>query len=191
VDQFFGFISGVRPKVFRHFSGESDSKEEVAPIVGAGWKDIWSHGASPCGTNILRTVQGTQETVVTAFKWLVGPLGPGGCGSPGIGLCRWAVSETDDKNRPKLNRRKGTPLYHLSPRDIQKGGVLKPQRHRRERPQREPNKGRWTHQEDVRWWMGVRAIGRLSPGQSRPQGSSGVSWNRGPTRISGETHPKS
>jgi hypothetical protein len=70
----FGFISGVRPKVSkllrRNFSGESDSKEEVAPIVGAGWKDIWNHGASPHGSNILRTVQGTRETVVAAFSGL-------------------------------------------------------------------------------------------------------------------------
>jgi hypothetical protein len=36
-----------------------------------------------------------------------------------------------------------------------------------------------------------RAIGRMSPGQSRPQGGRGVSWNRGPTRISGETRPES
>jgi hypothetical protein len=31
-----------------------------------------------------------------------------------------------------------------------------------------------------------RAIGRMSPGQSRPQGGRGVSWNGGPIRISGE-----
>jgi hypothetical protein len=59
---FFGFISGVRPKVSkllrRHFSGESDGKEEVAPIVGASWKDIWRHRVSPHGSNILRMVQG-------------------------------------------------------------------------------------------------------------------------------------
>jgi hypothetical protein len=36
--------------------------------------------------NILRMVQGAQEAAVTVFKWLVGPLGPGGCGSPGAGL---------------------------------------------------------------------------------------------------------
>jgi hypothetical protein len=101
-----------------HLSGESDGKKEVAPIVGAGWKDIWNHGASPHGSNILRTVQGTGETVITAFKWLVGPLGPRGCESPSAGLCRWAVSKTDNKNRSKPNRGKGTPLYHLSPRDI-------------------------------------------------------------------------
>jgi hypothetical protein len=98
-------MSGVNPKVSkllrRHLNGESDDKEEVAPIVGASWKDIWSHRVSPCGSNILRMVQDARETVVTAFKRLVGPLGPGGCGSPGTRLCRWAVSETDDKNRPK------------------------------------------------------------------------------------------
>jgi hypothetical protein len=85
-----GLISGVKPKVSkllrRHLSGESDGKEEVAPMVGAGWKDIWNHGASPHGFNILRMVQGAQEAVATAFKWLVGPLGPRGCGSPGTGL---------------------------------------------------------------------------------------------------------
>jgi hypothetical protein len=53
-------------------------------MVGAGWKDIWNHGASPRGSNILRTVHEKQS--ITAFKWLVGPLGPTGCGSPGAGL---------------------------------------------------------------------------------------------------------
>jgi hypothetical protein len=33
------------------YNGESDGKEEVAPMVGAGWKDIWSHEASPHGSN--------------------------------------------------------------------------------------------------------------------------------------------
>jgi hypothetical protein len=35
----------------------------------------------------------------------------------------------------------------------------------------------------------VRAIRRMGPGQSRPQGGRGVSRNRGRTRISGEIHP--
>jgi hypothetical protein len=39
MDQMFGFISGVKPKVSKllrkHLSGESDGKEDVeAPIVG-------------------------------------------------------------------------------------------------------------------------------------------------------------
>jgi hypothetical protein len=56
--------------------------------------DIWNRGASPRGSNILRMVQGAREAVITVFKWLVGPPEPGGCGSPGAGLCRWVVSET-------------------------------------------------------------------------------------------------
>jgi hypothetical protein len=115
-------------------------------MVGTSWKDIWNCRASPCGLNILRMVQGAWEAVVTVFKWLVGPLGPRGCGSPSTRLCGWAVSKTDDKNRLKPDGGKGTPLYRLSPRDSQKGGMFKPQRHRRERPQGEPKKGRWTHQ---------------------------------------------
>jgi hypothetical protein len=67
--KFFGFTSGVKPKVSkllrRHFRGESGDKEEVAPTVGAGWKDMWNHGASPRGSNILRMVQGAREAVVT------------------------------------------------------------------------------------------------------------------------------
>jgi hypothetical protein len=59
-DQVFGFISGVKPKVSkllrRHLSGESDGKEEEAPMFGASWKDIWNCGASPRSSNILRTV---------------------------------------------------------------------------------------------------------------------------------------
>jgi hypothetical protein len=156
----------------RHLSGESDSKEEVAPMVGAGWKDIWNRGASPHGSNILRTVQGTREAVVTAFKWLVGPLGPRGCGSPSTRLCRWVVSETDNKNRPKLNTGKGTPLYHLSLRDIQKGGLFKPQRHGRERLQSEPNKGMWTHQR----MSGVGCKQGDWEDESWPVTSSGWSW---------------
>jgi hypothetical protein len=39
-DQIFGFISGVKPKVCkllrRHFRGESDGKEEEAPMLGLG-----------------------------------------------------------------------------------------------------------------------------------------------------------
>jgi hypothetical protein len=157
----------------RHLSGESDGKEEVAPIVGAGWKDIWNHGASPCGSNILRMVQGTQEAVITAFKWFVGPPRPRGCGSSSAGLCRWAVSKTDDKNRPKPNRGKGIPLYHLSPSDIRKGGgVFKPQRHQRERPQRESNKGMWTHQR----MSGVGCKQGDREDESWPVTSSGWSW---------------
>jgi hypothetical protein len=36
-----------------------------------------------------------------------------------------------------------------------------------------------------------RAIGRMSSGQSRPQDGRGVSWNGGPTRISGESPSES
>jgi hypothetical protein len=98
-------------------------------MVGASWKDMWNHGVSPHGSNILRMVQGTQEAVVTAFKWLVGPPEPRGCGLPGTGLCRWVVSETDDKNRHKLDRGKGTPPLPSEPKDSPKGEMFKPQRH--------------------------------------------------------------
>jgi hypothetical protein len=57
----------------------------------------------------------------------------------------WVVSETDDKNRPKPDRGKGTPSTIWAP-EIAKRGMFKPQRHQRERLQREPNKGMWTHQ---------------------------------------------
>jgi hypothetical protein len=111
--KFFGFISGVKPKVSkllrRHFSGESDSKEEVAPKVGAGWKDIWNRGVSPCSSTILRTVQGTREAVITAFKWLVGPLGSGGCGSHSARLFDEGVSETHDKIDPSQTEGREPP----------------------------------------------------------------------------------
>jgi hypothetical protein len=135
-------------------------------------------------------VQGTRETVETAFKWLVGPPGPGVCGSPGTGLCRWVVSETHNKNRPKPNRGKGAPLYRLSTRDIEKGGCLN---HR-------DTEGRDHKGSPIRV-CGLtkecpvldasKAIRRMSPGQSRPQGGCGVSWNGSPTRISGEPPSKS
>jgi hypothetical protein len=93
-----------------------------------------------------------------------------------------------DPNQGWLGKR--SFLYRLN-REDQKGWTLKPQRHRRERPQREPNKGVWTHQKDVWCWMWVRAIERMIPGQSHPQGGCGVSQDWGPTRISGEPWSKS
>jgi hypothetical protein len=189
--KFFGCISGVKPKVSkllrRHLSGELHGKEEVAPMVGACWKDIWNHGASPCCSNILRMVQCTWEAVVTAFKWLVGPPGPGGCGSPSTELCRWAVSKTDNKIDPSQMEGKEPPSTIWAPEIAKQGKCCKPQRHWRERLQGEPNKGMWTHQ-------------RMS-GVGCERGQSGgwvlashvlrvvVGWVgiRVPTRISGET----
>jgi hypothetical protein len=119
------FISGVKPKVSkllrRHLSGESDVKEEVAPMEGASWKDMWNHGASPHSSNILRMVQGAREAVVTAFKWLVGPLGPGGCGSPSAGL--FSVQSLRPTSKIDSSQMEGreAPLPS-EPKDSQKKG---------------------------------------------------------------------
>jgi hypothetical protein len=73
--KFFGFISGVKPKVSkllrRHLSGESDSKEEEAPMLGhgpekglGGYYESWG---IPTQLKYPRMVQDAREAVVTAF----------------------------------------------------------------------------------------------------------------------------
>jgi hypothetical protein len=73
--KFFGFVSGVKPKVSkllrRHLSGESDSKEEEAPVLEPGpEKGLGGYYESrgiPTRLKYPRTVQGAQEAIVTAF----------------------------------------------------------------------------------------------------------------------------
>jgi hypothetical protein len=99
--KFLGFISGVKPRVSkllrRHLSGESDGKEEVAPMVGISWKDIWNHGAFPCVSNILGMVRGAQEAVITAFK------GPEAVGHPVPGF--------SDRRSPRLRTTEIDPSW--------------------------------------------------------------------------------
>jgi hypothetical protein len=83
-------------------------------------------------------------------------------------------------------------LYHLSrPKIAKQGKCLKTP----ETPKGETAKGAQEGYVDspknVQCWMQVRAIRRMSPGQSCPQGGCGVSQNWGPTRISGETRSRS
>jgi hypothetical protein len=85
----------------------------------------------------------------------------------------------------------GIPLLPEPPRDSQTGGVF-------ENPG--DTEGR-DHKESPRRVCGLtkecpvldasRAIRRMIPGQSHPQGGRGVSWNGGPTRISEEPPSKS
>jgi hypothetical protein len=63
--KFFGFISGVKPKVSkllrRHLSGESDGKEEEASMVGPGPEKglggYYELRGIPTWLKYLRTVQ--------------------------------------------------------------------------------------------------------------------------------------
>jgi hypothetical protein len=182
----------------RHLNGESDGREDVeAPIMRdpvPEWeKRILCTVEHPRAAQISKKMQSACDPAVAEFRWFAGQKGPwrlwvtwrrafvGG----------WPVRAEDDKNRPKPVADREVFPHHLSPRDDQKGEMLKPQRHRRERLQWEPNRAVWTHQEDVRCWMQVRVIGRMSPGQSHPQGGRGVSQNQGPTKISAEPRPES
>jgi hypothetical protein len=76
--------------------------------------------------------------------------------------------------------RKGIPLPPEPPKDSQTGEVLKAWRHRRERLQREPEKGIWTHQR-------MSGVGcKQGDREDETQGGHEVSQNGGPTRIGGE-----
>jgi hypothetical protein len=152
-DQIFGFISGVKPKVSkllrRHLSGESDSSEDIeAPIV---WELVpeWERRIlctveRPHAAQISKKMQSTHDPAVTEFRWFAGQKGPWRLW---VTRCRaflggWPARAEDDK--PVADRE--IFPHHLSPRDDQKGEMLKLQRHRREGPQWEPNRGVWTHQ---------------------------------------------
>jgi hypothetical protein len=73
--KFFGFICGVKPKVSkllrRHFSGESDDKEDEAPILGPGPKKglggYYESRGIPTQLKYPRMVKDAREAVITAF----------------------------------------------------------------------------------------------------------------------------
>jgi hypothetical protein len=109
----------------------------------------------PHAAQISKKMQSSRHLAVTEFRWSAGQKG----------LWRLWVTRSqaflggqparaeDDKNRPKPVADREIFPHHLSPRDDQKGEMLKPQRHQRERPQWEPKRVVWTHQEDVWCWM--------------------------------------
>jgi hypothetical protein len=81
---------------------------------------------------------------------------------------------------------KGIPLPLEPPRDSQTGGVFENPRDTEGRDCKESLRRVYGLTKERLVLDASRAIGRMSPGQSRPQGSRGVSWNGGPIRISGE-----
>jgi hypothetical protein len=80
--KFFGFTSGVKPKVSkllrRHLSGESDGREDVeAPIMRdlvPEWeRRILCTVECPHTAQISERMQNTRETVITEFRWFARP----------------------------------------------------------------------------------------------------------------------
>jgi hypothetical protein len=110
--------------------------------------------------------------------------GPEGYGSPGTSLFDRGSPRHMTKTDPSL-RGKRTPLPSEPQRQPNKENAQTP-----ETPKGETAKGAQEgyvdSPKDVQCWMRVRAIGRMSPGQSGPQGGRAVSQNPGPTRISWE-----
>jgi hypothetical protein len=95
---------------------------------------------------------------------------------------RRGVSETHDKIDPSQTEGREPPLLSEPQRYPNRGSALNP-RGTKGRAQ----EGYVDSPKNVRCWMQVRVIRRMSPGQSRPQVGCGVSQNHGPTKISGET----
>jgi hypothetical protein len=82
VEKFFGFMSGVKPKVSkflrRHFNGESDGREDVeAPIMRdpvPEWeRRILCTVEHPRAAQISERMQNTRESVVTVFRLFARP----------------------------------------------------------------------------------------------------------------------
>jgi hypothetical protein len=93
-------------------------------------------------------MQSAREPAAAEFRWFAGQKGPWRLW---VTRCRAFLGgrpsrAEDDKNRPKPVADREIFPHCLSPRDDQKGEMLKPQRHQRERLQWEPNRGVWTHQ---------------------------------------------
>jgi hypothetical protein len=86
---------------------------------------------------------------------------------------------------PSLTR-KGIPLPPELPRDSQTGGVFENSGDTEGRDCKGSPRRVCRLSKECLVLDASRAIGRMSSGQSRPQGGRGVSWNGGPTRISGE-----
>jgi hypothetical protein len=189
-------MSVVKPKVSKllrkHLNGESDGREDVeAPIMRdpvPEWeRRILCTVEQPRITQISERMQNTQESVVAKFKWFAGCRWVEGYGSPGPKLF------DDGSLRPTRKwiqaRQERESIYHLSHPEIAKWGVF-------ENPV--DTEGR-DHKGSPRKVCGLtkeclvldasRAIGRMSPGQSCPQGGCGVSRNSDPTGLVGSPHP--
>jgi hypothetical protein len=80
----------------------------------------------------------------------------------------------------------GIPLLPEPPRDSQTGGVFENPRDTEGRDCKGSLRMVCGLTKECPVLDASRPIGRMSPGQSCPQGGRGVSWNGGPTRISGE-----
>jgi hypothetical protein len=81
VDQIFCFISGVKPKVSkllrRHFSGESDGREDIeAPIMRdpvPEWeRRILCTVKHPCTAQISEKTQSAHDPAIAEFRWFAG-----------------------------------------------------------------------------------------------------------------------
>jgi hypothetical protein len=107
-----------------------------------------------------------------------------GYGSPGLRLFDEG-SETHNKMDPSPTT-EGIPLPPEPPRDSQTGGVFGNPGDTKGRDCKGSPRRVCGLTKERPVLDASRAIGRMSPGQSRPQCGCGVSWNGGPTRISGE-----
>jgi hypothetical protein len=81
VDQIFGFISGVKPKVSkllrRHLNGESDGREDIeAPLMRdlvPEWKRrILCTVEHPHVAQISEKTQSARESAITEFRCFAG-----------------------------------------------------------------------------------------------------------------------
>jgi hypothetical protein len=130
----------------------------------------------PYTAQISEKTQSARDPAVAEFRWFAGQKGPW---TQWVTRC-WAflggrpARAKDDKNRPKPVADREIFPHCLSPRDDQKGEMLKPQRHRRERLQWEPNRGVWTHQRI----SGVGCKQGDRENESWPVTSSGWSWGK-------------
>jgi hypothetical protein len=85
----------------------------------------------PRATQISEKMQSAREPAVAEFRWFAGQKGPWRVWVTWSRafLGEWPARAKDDKNRPKPVTDREIFPNHLSPRDDQKGEMLKPQRH--------------------------------------------------------------
>jgi hypothetical protein len=85
----------------------------------------------PYTAQISEKKQSTHDPAIAEFRWFAGQKGPWRLWVTRhrAFLGGWPVRAEDDKNRPKPVADREIFPHRLSPREDQKGEMLKPQRH--------------------------------------------------------------
>jgi hypothetical protein len=156
------------------------------PVMGV--EDIMYCGASSCSTNTRQQHEAYENQSSLSSSGMLGRMGEG-YGSPGLRLFDEGSLRLTTKWIQARQLRES--FCHLSHPEIAKQGKsLKILETLKERDHKESPRRVCGLTKECLVLDESRAIGRMSPVQSRPQGGCGVSWNGGSHQeLVGSLHP--